>query len=844
MPTMCNNRTCGGGSSYCCHHGACNPFQGRRICVDAVKVAAGGLHSVFLAGDGFAWAAGDNAYGQLGDGTVLRRMTPAQVMEGVQAVHSFHHTLFVKRDGSLWGTGWNNKGQLGDGTTTDKLSPIEMVHGVRAASAGMSHSLFLRNDGTAWAVGDNEHGQLGDGTTTGRLAPVQVLTNVEAVSAGSHHSLFLKSDGTVWAAGWNLYGQLGDGTNVTRYWPVQVFSQAVSVEGGNAHTVFLKSDKTAWTSGHNQAGQLGDGTQLNVFSPAQVMTNVDQASAGSRHTLFLRADGTMWACGFNLFGQLGHAGGQANVITPTQVLGDVLAVSAGDTHSIIVRKNGWAQTTGSNGAAQLGDGTFDHKWAPVDVLDLWPTPTSTTTTTVLSTWTHTTTRTTRFLCEPNVFPVQPLEGYSAEGFLPSDVLWSSELLRPILEHPEYKVASTWTLSFKVTSYAPEMATFGMAGGPWFYLFRVPAGAQDLFIRMSEVVMYAGIDSEVTLLEYGGFPAKVGNVTFTNVYFAPGECQQEMVSFSYFVGEWRDCGAPCGGETGEQNRTVRCRGSDGNFYYDGFACYGQARPNSTRSCLSAPCPRDPGASTSSLVLDEGLLPALCALSGLLLCICSCGTWYYCRGQAKEPVTKIYNEKGELAEAEEEFEEEQESEEDCDAWKEQWKEPGAATKPKKKLTGRVVHAPKSFRKSRGGEAHQEAWADHENTSQNSQESQPLKEEPKDLAEAMAELAAAGHGGAPAKSRGRRRAADDFYGAGHARPAGTKLKRRKDEPRPEALLGRRPQTADSEVQRRAGAQELPAERLRAAASPTRSQASPARSDRGRMKPIVQPDLPPTTY
>ena len=38
--------------------------------------------------------------------------------------------------------------------------------------------------------------------------------------------------------------------------------------------------------------------------------------------------------------------------------------------------------------------------------------------------------------------------------------------------------------------------------------------------------------------------------------------------------------------------------------------------------------------------------------------------------------------------EEFEEEQESEEDCDAWKEQWKEPGAATKPKKKLTGRVV------------------------------------------------------------------------------------------------------------------------------------------------------------
>jgi hypothetical protein len=52
--------------------------------------------------------------GQLGDGTVINRSTPVQVMSGVSAVAAGdYHTLFLKDDGSAWGCGLNTRGQLG-----------------------------------------------------------------------------------------------------------------------------------------------------------------------------------------------------------------------------------------------------------------------------------------------------------------------------------------------------------------------------------------------------------------------------------------------------------------------------------------------------------------------------------------------------------------------------------------------------------------------------------------------------------------------------------------------------------------------------------------------------------
>ena len=197
-------------------------------------VSAGANHSMALRNDGTLWAWGYNFYGQLGDGTsgiAADKNVPTQVLNpsGVTAISAgWGHSMVLKSDGTVWAWGYNYYGQLGDGTIVDKSVPVQVMlnsttplTGVTAVAAGYYHSLALKSDGTVWAWGYNIYGQLGDGTsgsTTNKSRPVQVmldsttpLTGVTAISGGEH-SLALKSDGTVWAWGYNLYGQLGDGT--------------------------------------------------------------------------------------------------------------------------------------------------------------------------------------------------------------------------------------------------------------------------------------------------------------------------------------------------------------------------------------------------------------------------------------------------------------------------------------------------------------------------------------------------------------------------------------------------------------------------------------------------------
>ena len=68
-------------------------------------MAAGSFSSLVLRGDGTAWSAGYNAYGQLGDGSTLNRKVFAQVagLSGVTAVSSnAEHALALRNDGTLW----------------------------------------------------------------------------------------------------------------------------------------------------------------------------------------------------------------------------------------------------------------------------------------------------------------------------------------------------------------------------------------------------------------------------------------------------------------------------------------------------------------------------------------------------------------------------------------------------------------------------------------------------------------------------------------------------------------------------------------------------------------------
>ena len=88
--------------------------------------------------------------------------------------NEYGHTLILKADHTLWACGENEFGQLGDGTTIKRLNPVKVMDNVAAMTAGQEFCLVLKQDSTLWAAGNNKFGQLGDGTQINRPGFVKI----------------------------------------------------------------------------------------------------------------------------------------------------------------------------------------------------------------------------------------------------------------------------------------------------------------------------------------------------------------------------------------------------------------------------------------------------------------------------------------------------------------------------------------------------------------------------------------------------------------------------------------------------------------------------------------------
>ena len=149
----------------------------------AVTVDSGAFHSCVGMNDGSMYCWGYNSYGQLGNGGTTRAGIPMPVpLDSTQSptdiqVGLFHScALFDSGEMSCWGD--NAYGQIGDGTPISGgwhlPKTLVLNHEVLSISVGHRHSCAILTDASLQCWGINSKGQVGDGTTTNRHSPTVI----------------------------------------------------------------------------------------------------------------------------------------------------------------------------------------------------------------------------------------------------------------------------------------------------------------------------------------------------------------------------------------------------------------------------------------------------------------------------------------------------------------------------------------------------------------------------------------------------------------------------------------------------------------------------------------------
>lgn len=348
--------------------------------VGVPQISAKFSQILMLKRDRTLWATGRNYSGELMDGfSDITVTSPKQVMsmydEFIRVSSGLNYSMTIKSDDTLWAAGENQYGQLGDGTETDRKNPVCIMSGVVDVATGVCHTLALKEDGSVWGWGFN-NGRLGLPYVISSAEPLHITDNVQSIFAGDYCSFIIKSDGTLWATGDNFNGSLGTGDTQRKNGFTRVMDdvQMVSSCGGSffSHTLILRTNGDLYATGDNEYGQLGDGTTTDKSTPTFITGNVAMVSAGETHSMIVKTDGTLWATGQNGECQLGDGSNPSADRTEFFQIDDhVVFVESGAYRSIYMKGDGSVWVTGNYGYAHFGFGNLTDKRSPIKVFEMW-----------------------------------------------------------------------------------------------------------------------------------------------------------------------------------------------------------------------------------------------------------------------------------------------------------------------------------------------------------------------------------------------------------------------------------------------------------------------------------------
>ncbi len=346
-------------------------------------------HTCAIYGSGGLHCWGNNASGQLGDGTTTNSAIPVVVpgLTGVTSVSAgrVHTCALAQGVVKCWGDG--SDGQLGNCTTNSSPLPVAVIglttvsNQAVAVAVGADFScaqMFnqVSNASTVRCWGGNSAGQVGSGSASPQVfapATVSALTGVTHLAAGSYFACAV-TGGTVRCWGSGISGQFGNGTTVlSSNVPAAAatgITNATMVTAGGSHACAANGTTgDAWCWGDRGFGQVGDGvisstlrTSPYYFGVSFRPTKIYAANAGNCAVV----SGQAFCWGLNNQGQLGNAGQPTgNSGSPLAVTGQssgVATMAAGLNHACAISTTGaiscWGDNTlGQRGSAPFGAGT-------------------------------------------------------------------------------------------------------------------------------------------------------------------------------------------------------------------------------------------------------------------------------------------------------------------------------------------------------------------------------------------------------------------------------------------------------------------------------------------------------
>jgi alpha-tubulin suppressor-like RCC1 family protein len=254
-------------------------------------IAGGGAHTCALSSNGAVQCWGENANGQLGNGSSPTPSSTPVAVTGlpsndpvVSVAAGDQHSCAVLQSGNVQCWGSNAAGQLGNTTVKSTTSTPVAVKGLSGAVAsvacGGAHTCARLQSGALQCWGDDRSGQVGNGSVGGSIATpttVSSLGSAVAVAAGLRSTCAIVSGGTVWC-----WGQV-PGTSLTS--TASVPAAVVGLGGGDAGAslgvamtiavgdqfacVGLQTGGAAcW--GQGSWGQLGNGKVTSTTTPVMV----------------------------------------------------------------------------------------------------------------------------------------------------------------------------------------------------------------------------------------------------------------------------------------------------------------------------------------------------------------------------------------------------------------------------------------------------------------------------------------------------------------------------------------------------------------------------------------------